>query len=103
MVDKMSSDQPLPKIVTRADLVCNYMSNTHNKTRHLLTTGDGRIRLIDEAYSLLSDLDDSFQFREREQFNLCLNELTALPPRNKFSGGNDYLLAQQRCLDKGMV
>ncbi len=69
-----ASDRDLITVVSRADFIGEYMGHTAIKTRRLLEANTGRVLFIDEAYSLINDVRDSYGREALDVINLYLSE-----------------------------
>lgn len=67
---------PYINIISRPDLVGQYVGNTCAKTRKLLekTLKDGKVLFIDEAYSIVIDEKDSFGHEALNEINRFMSE-----------------------------
>lgn len=62
------------KIVSRVDFVGAYVGSTALKTTKLLEDSLGKVLFVDEAYSILQSVDDSFGMEALTTLNLFLSE-----------------------------
>jgi len=68
------SDDQVIKIVTRADFVDKYVGWSDKKTIKLLEENLGKVLFVDEAYSLVTDMHDSFGMEVLTTINLFLSQ-----------------------------
>lgn len=68
------SDRDIITVVSRRDLVADYVGQTAGKTRRLLMSNLGKVIFIDEAYSLLNDSRDPFGLEALTTLNLFMSE-----------------------------
>jgi hypothetical protein len=68
------SDDDVIKIVTRADFVDRYVGWSDKKTIKLLQENLGKVLFVDEAYSLVTDMHDSFGIEVLTTINLFLSQ-----------------------------
>lgn len=68
------SDDEIIKVVTRADFVDKYVGWTDKKTVNLLKENLGKVLFVDEAYSLVTDMHDSFGMEALTALNLFLSQ-----------------------------
>jgi hypothetical protein len=73
MYDIPSDDQVI-KVVTRADFVDKYVGWSDKKTIKLLEENLGKVVFVDEAYSLVTDMHDSFGMEVLTTINLFLSQ-----------------------------
>ena len=68
------------KIVSRPDFVGQYVGHTCEKTRRLLsdTLKQGKVLFVDEAYSIVSDEQDSFGHEALNELNRFMSEYPQL-------------------------
>lgn len=70
----MPTDEQVIKVVTRADFVGQYVGWTDKKTIKLLQDNLGKVVFVDEAYSLVTDMHDSFGMEALTAINLFLSQ-----------------------------
>lgn len=70
----MPSDDQVIKVVTRADFVDKYVGWSDKKTVKLLEENLGKVLFVDEAYSLVTDMHDSFGIEVLTAINLFLSQ-----------------------------
>lgn len=70
----MPSDEQVIKVVTRADFVDRYVGWSDKKTLKLLNENLGKVLFVDEAYSLVTDVHDSFGMEVLTTINLFLSQ-----------------------------
>lgn len=58
--DSMPSDSEIIQVVSRDDLVGQYVGHSGDKTQKLLERSRGKVLFVDEAYTLCSSSRDSF-------------------------------------------
>lgn len=68
------SDDNIIKVVTRADFVDRYVGWTDKKTIKLLEENLGKVVFVDEAYSLVTDVHDTFGMEALNAINLFLSQ-----------------------------
>lgn len=68
------SDDQFIKIVTRADFVDKYVGWSDKKTVNLLKENLGKVLFVDEAYSLATDVHDTFGMEALTALNLFLSQ-----------------------------
>ncbi|CAH6418438.1 ATPase [uncultured virus] len=68
------SDDQIIKIVTRADFVDRYVGWSDKKTIKLLEENLGKVVFVDEAYSLVTDMHDSFGIEVLTTINLFVSQ-----------------------------
>jgi hypothetical protein len=68
------SDDQVIKVVTRADFVDRYVGWSDKKTIKLLEENLGKVLFVDEAYSLVTDMHDSFGMEVLTTINLFLSQ-----------------------------
>lgn len=71
---KLPPDDQIIKVVTRADFVDKYVGWTDKKTIKLLEENLGKVLFVDEAYSLVTDVHDSFGMEALNAINLFLSQ-----------------------------
>jgi hypothetical protein len=74
VLEGMPSDDEVIKIVTRADFVDKYVGWSDKKTIKLLEENLGKVLFVDEAYSLVTDMHDSFGMEVLTTINLFLSQ-----------------------------
>ncbi len=74
VLEHMPSDDEIIKIVTRADFVDKYVGWSDKKTIKLLEENLGKVLFVDEAYSLVTDMHDSFGMEVLTAINLFLSQ-----------------------------
>lgn len=78
LVDEMPYDFPpddqVIKVVTRADFVDRYVGWSDKKTLKLLEENLGKVLFVDEAYSLVTDMHDTFGIEILTTINLFLSQ-----------------------------
>lgn len=74
VIKDIPSDDQVIKIVTRADFVDKYVGWTDKKTIKLLEENLGKVVFVDEAYSLVTDMHDSFGMEALTAINLFLSQ-----------------------------
>lgn len=86
------ADDCMIKVVSRADFVGKYVGHTAQITNKLLEDNLGKVLFVDESYSLLQSMDDSFGMEALTALNLFLsnhpNEIIVI-----FAGYRDLLEA----------
>jgi DNA polymerase III delta prime subunit len=89
-INNYVKDEDIIKVVSRADFVALYVGHTAIKTNKLLEENLGKVIFVDEAYSLLQSMDDSFGMEALTTLNLFLsthpNEIIVI-----FAGYKDLL------------
>lgn len=68
------SDDQVIKVVTRADFVDKFVGWSDKKTIKLLEENLGKVVFVDEAYSLVTDMHDSFGIEVLTTINLFLSQ-----------------------------
>jgi energy-coupling factor transporter transmembrane protein EcfT len=71
---RIPSDDQIIKVVTRADFVDKYVGWSDKKTIKLLEENLGKVVFVDEAYSLVTDMHDSFGIEVLTTINLFLSQ-----------------------------
>lgn len=71
---EIPSDDQMIKVVTRADLVDKYVGWSDKKTIKLLEENLGKVVFVDEAYSIVTDMHDSFGLEVLTTINLFLSQ-----------------------------
>lgn len=74
VIKNMPSDEQVIKVVTRADFVDRYVGWSDKKTIKLLEDNLGKVLFVDEAYSLVTDMHDSFGIEVLTTINLFLSQ-----------------------------
>lgn len=67
-------DDQIIKVVTRADFVDKYVGWSDKKTLKLLQENLGKVLFVDEAYSLVTDMHDTFGIEVLTAINLFLSQ-----------------------------
>lgn len=67
-------DEDVIQIVSRADLIGQYVGSTALKTKKVLEDNIGKVLFIDEAYSIIQSHDDSFGAECLNTLNLFLSQ-----------------------------
>jgi DNA polymerase III delta prime subunit len=70
----MPTDDQIIKVVTRADFVDKYVGWSDKKTLALLRANLGKVLFVDEAYSLVTDMHDTFGIEVLTAINLFLSQ-----------------------------
>lgn len=70
----LGNDNDYIKIVSRVDFVGAYVGSTALKTTKLLEDSLGKVLFVDEAYSILQSVDDSFGMEALTTLNLFMSE-----------------------------
>lgn len=70
----LSNNDDYIKIVSRVDFVGAYVGSTAIKTTKLLEDSLGKVLFVDEAYSILQSVDDSFGMEALTTLNLFMSE-----------------------------
>jgi len=68
------TDDQVIKVVTRADFVDKYIGWSDKKSIKLLEENLGKVLFVDEAYSLVTDMHDSFGMEVLTTINLFLSQ-----------------------------
>lgn len=68
------SDEQIIKVVTRSDFVQKYVGWSSKDTLKLLEDNLGKVLFVDEAYSLVTDMHDSFGMEVLTTINLFLSQ-----------------------------
>lgn len=71
---RMPADDQIIKVISRSELIGQYVGWTAPKVNKLLTENLGKIVFIDEAYSLLNSLDDQFGIECLTALNLFMSQ-----------------------------
>lgn len=74
VIEEIPSDDQVIKVVTRADFVDKYVGWSDKKTIKLLEENLGKVLFVDEAYSLVTDMHDSFGMEVLTTINLFLSQ-----------------------------
>ena len=74
VITDIPSDDQIIKVVTRADFVDRYVGWSDKKTIKLLEENLGKVIFVDEAYSLVTDMHDSFGMEVLTTINLFLSQ-----------------------------
>lgn len=74
VVYDLPSDDQVIKVVTRADFIDKFVGWTDKKTIKLLEENLGKVVFVDEAYSLVTDMHDSFGMEALTAINLFLSQ-----------------------------
>lgn len=74
VLGELPPDDQVIKVVTRADFVDKYVGWTDKKTIKLLEENLGKVVFVDEAYSLVTDMHDSFGMEALTAINLFLSQ-----------------------------
>jgi hypothetical protein len=74
VIGELPSDDQVIKVVTRADFVDRYVGWSDKKTIKLLEENLGKVVFVDEAYSLVTDMHDSFGMEVLTTINLFLSQ-----------------------------
>jgi len=74
VIGDLPSDDQIIKVVTRADFVDKYVGWSDKKTIKLLEENLGKVVFVDEAYSLVTDMHDSFGIEVLTTINLFLSQ-----------------------------
>lgn len=74
VIGDLPSDDQVIKVVTRADFVDRYVGWSDKKTIKLLEENLGKVVFVDEAYSLVTDMHDSFGMEVLTTINLFLSQ-----------------------------
>lgn len=67
-------DRELVKVVSREDLVDQYLGGTAKKTKDLCNANLGKVLFFDEAYSLITDNRDPYGKEALDTLNLFMSE-----------------------------
>lgn len=70
----LPADEDVIKIVSRADFVDKFVGWSDKKTIKLLEENLGKVVFVDEAYSLVTDMHDSFGIEVLTTINLFLSQ-----------------------------
>ena len=74
VIAELPPDDQIIKVVTRADFVDRYIGWSDKKTIKLLEENLGKVLFVDEAYSLVTDMHDSFGMEVLTTINLFLSQ-----------------------------
>lgn len=74
VVYNLPPDEDVIKIVSRADFVDRYVGWSDKKTIKLLEENLGKVVFVDEAYSLVTDMHDSFGMEVLNTINLFVSQ-----------------------------
>jgi energy-coupling factor transporter transmembrane protein EcfT len=74
VIGELPSDDQVIKVVTRADFVDKFVGWSDKKTIKLLEENLGKVVFVDEAYSLVTDMHDSFGMEVLTTINLFLSQ-----------------------------
>lgn len=74
VIEAFPSDDQVIKIVNRSDFVDKYVGWSDKKALRLLEENLGKVLFVDEAYSLVTDMHDSFGMEILTTLNLFLSQ-----------------------------
>lgn len=74
VIDGMVTDDQIIKVVTRTDFIHQYVGWSAKKTLELLQNNLGKVVFIDEAYSLVTDMHDTFGMEALNTINLFMSQ-----------------------------
>lgn len=74
VIANLPPDEEVIKVVSRADFVDRYVGWSDKKTIKLLEENLGKVVFVDEAYSLVTDMHDSFGMEVLTAINLFISQ-----------------------------